>query len=322
METISERSEILFIYHVKDANPNGDPLANNAPRTDPETGVATVTDVRIKRWIRDYWHERKKLPIWIIEDVKENNTLKEAFERFQELMKKAGREPKKISERKSEFDKAVEYAKREWIDLRVFGCVMPTGGDEGKSPTITLTGPVQFSGFNRSYHKVEPMVIQGTGAFAGGQNKFQRTFREDHILPYACIGVYGIINEIAAKETGMSLEDRELLLEGLWKGCLDLISRSKFGHQPLMLIHLIYKHGYRIGDLTQRIEFIKNDKIGDNDEKIRNVTDFQLNLTPLKNEIENSKDKIAAIEYLYDDRLSFKNKTSPKDFPKTKALSF
>ena len=57
MSTVTNRSEILFIYHVKDANPNGDPLDENKPRTDPDTGVATVTDVRIKRTIRDYWHQ-------------------------------------------------------------------------------------------------------------------------------------------------------------------------------------------------------------------------------------------------------------------------
>ena len=85
---LNERSEILFVYQVKDANPNGDPLEDNKPRTDPETGVATVTDVRIKRWIRDYWRDRLNKPIWIIEDWKEDGTLKEAFERLDELMKK------------------------------------------------------------------------------------------------------------------------------------------------------------------------------------------------------------------------------------------
>jgi len=259
MSVIKERSEILFVYQVKDANPNGDPLESNVPRTDPETGVATVTDVRIKRWIRDYWHDRKGLAIWIIEDKKEDNTLKQAFERFEDLMKQAGKEARKVAEKKENFDEALEYAKNNWIDIRTFGCVMPTSSDEGKSPTITFTGPVQLSGFSRSFHKVHPWTIKGTGAFAGGKNKFQRTFREDHVLPYACIGVYGIINEIAARETGMTEEDRKLLLDGLWNGCFDLISRSKFGHQPLMLVHLLYKNEFMIGDLTQRIHFWIND---------------------------------------------------------------
>jgi len=319
MTIINERSEILFIYQVKDANPNGDPLASNAPRTDPETGVATVTDVRIKRWIRDYWHDRKSLPIWIIEDVKEDNTLKEAFERFQDLIEEAKKDLKKISKEKSAFDDAVEYAKNTWIDIRTFGCVMPTSGDGEKSPTVTLIGPFQISGFNRSYHRVEPMVIQGTGAFAGGQNKYQRTFREDHILPYACIGVYGVINEIAAKETCMTEEDRKLVLEGLWNGCFDLISRSKFGHQPLLLIHIIYKDGYRIGDLAQRVDFIKN--VGLEDEKIRNITDFSLNLKKLLSDLEKVKGKITAVEYLFDERLSFQEGITPKQFPNSRPLN-
>jgi len=314
---LNERSEILFIYQVKDANPNGDPLEGNKPRTDPETGVATVTDVRIKRWIRDYWHDRLGLPIWIIEDRKEDATLKEAFERFQDMMKQADKNPKDIQKSKEKLDEAMEYVKKNWIDVRAFGCVMPTSGKSEKTPTITLTGPVQFSGFNRSFHKVEPMVIQGTAAFAGGQGAFQRSFREDQILPYACIGVYGVVNEIASRETGMTEEDRHLLLEGLWKGCLDLISRSKFGHQPLMLIHIKYNDGYRIGDLTQRIKFIGNVE----DDKLRDVTDFKLDLRKLKEDIEKVDDKISAVEYIYDDRLRFEGNLSPADLPKAKPLS-
>jgi len=320
MAVIKERSEILFVYQVKDANPNGDPLENNAPRTDPETGVATVTDVRIKRWIRDYWHDRKELAIWIIEDKKEDNTLKQAFERFEDLMKQAGKDSRKVAKKKSSFDEALDYAKKSWIDIRTFGCVMPTTGDEKKSPTITLTGPVQFSGFSRSFHRVHPWTIQGTGAFASAKNKFQRTFREDHILPYACIGTYGIINEIAAKETEMAEADRLLLLEGLWNGCLDLISRSKFGHQPLMLLHIIYKDSYRLGDLTQRIRFLIND--GLEEEKIRDVTDFKLSLIPLKEDIDRNGKKIAVIEHVFDKRLRFENDITPTELFAAKPLVF
>ncbi len=310
---LNERSEILFVYQVKDANPNGDPLEDNKPRTDPETGVATVTDVRIKRWIRDYWRDRLNKPIWIIEDWKEDGTLKEAFERLDELMKKAKKETKEIDSSNPKFKEALALVSNTWIDVRTFGCVMPTGGKR----TVTLTGPVQFSGFNRSFHKVEPMTIQGTAAFPSKAKQHQRSFREDQILPYACIGVYGVVNEIASRETGMTEEDRHLLLEGLWKGCLDLISRSKFGHQPLMLIHIKYNDGYRIGDLTQRIKFIGNVE----DDKLRDVTDFKLDLRKLKEDIKKVDDKISAVEYIYDDRLRFEGNLSPADLPKAKPLS-
>ncbi len=297
-DTIKNRSEILFIYQVKDANPNGDPLENNMPRTDPETGVATVTDVRVKRWIRDYWKARKGLHLWIDEDPKEDGTLQEGFNRFEDLMKAMGKDPKKVADYLPE---ATDIVKKHWIDVRVFGSVMPTSGKQDKTPTITLTGPVQFSGFNRSFHKVFPMVIQGTAAFASKAGSYQRSFREDHILPYACIGVYGVMNEIAARTTGMTEEDRELVLEGLWHGLMDLVSRSKFGHKPLMLIHITYRDGYRIGDLTELVDF----RTDLDHEKLRGMSDFTLGLDKLGQAIEQAGDRVIKVEYKYDRGLKF-----------------
>lgn len=319
-ETIKDRSEILFIYQVKDANPNGDPLEGNAPRTDPETGVATVTDVRIKRWIRDFWKNRKALPIWIdADDRKADATIPQGFERFEKLMKEAGKEPKSIKSKenksKEKLYEAIEFVKSNWIDIRAFGSVMPTSDKSDKTPTITLTGPVQFSGFNRSFHRVQPMVVQGTAAFASKGGKLERSFREDHILPYACIGVYGVINEIAARTTNMTENDRSLLLEGLWHGLMDMISRSKFGHLPLMLIHIRYKDGYRIGDLAQLVDF----KHELDDEKLRNTKDFRIGLDRLKAAIEQAGDKVTAVEFKYDSRLNFDG-MKPDELPKSKKL--
>jgi len=313
-ETIKERSEILFVYQVKDANPNGDPLDGNAPRTDPETGVATVTDVRIKRWIRDYWKDRKSLQIWIDEGQNENGFLEQGFERFEKLMKAAGKDPGSIKN-KEKLQEAINFVKDNWIDVRTFGSVMPTSGKENKTPTITLTGPVQFSGFNRSFHRVQPMVIQGTAAFASNGKSYQRSFREDHILPYACIGVYGVINELAARTTGMTEADRKLLLEGLWYGSMDMISRSKVGHLPLILIHIRYKDGYRIGDLAQLIDFVHEL----DDEKLRGPEDFKLGLIRLQDAISNAGDKVTSVEYKYDTRLIFDG-LKPDQLPKSEIL--
>ncbi len=345
-EILKGRSEILFIYQVKDANPNGDPLEENAPRTDPETGVATVTDVRIKRWIRDYWLERGEqlakqykidkdmLNIFIVEEQKEDTSLKQAFERFQKLLS-----DKKLQfKTKEDVEKVIDIVSKFWIDVRTFGCVMPTGiklvkssskkknqseeddddkNNEGKGNTITLTGPVQFSGFNRSFHRVEPVVIQGTAGFASKENKDQRSFREDKLLHYVCIGAYGIINEIAAVHSGMTETDRELVLEGLWNGLLDLISRSKFGHLPLLLIHIKYKEGYRIGDLTSLVKF----QATVSDEKIRSTNDFTICLKGLADKIKAVEEKIDKIEYIFDDRLVFDG-IKPNELYKAEHKSF
>lgn len=307
-DVVKESSEILFLYETKDCNPNGDPLDENKPRMDPETGVATVTDVRIKRWVRDYWHERLGKPLWVIEERKEDATLQEAFERARKLMEKAQTKPEELQKSREALEKFTDFVLESWIDTRVFGCTMPTAkrGVEGRSPTVTLTGPVQLSGFNRSLHRVSPQLIQGTAAFAT-EGSYQRSFREDHILPYACISAYGVVNEVAAKTTKMTEEDRNILLEGLWLGCKDLISRSKMGHQPLLLFHIVYKDGYRIGDLAgrEKIELIPEERDGRKVEgtALRSTTDFKVNIGGLRNVLKDSKDKINHVEIKHDTRL-------------------
>lgn len=308
-DVVKERSEILFLYETKDCNPNGDPLDENKPRTDPETGVATVTDVRIKRWIRDYWQERLGESIWVMEERKEDATLQEAFERARKLMEKTQTKPEELQKSCEALEKFTTFVLESWIDTRVFGCTMPTAkrGAEGASPTVTLTGPVQISGFNRSLHRVsDRTLVQGTAAFAT-EGSYQRSFREDHILPYACISAYGVVNEIAAKTTKMTEEDRKLLLEGLWLGCKDLISRSKIGHQPLLILHVIYKDGYRIGDLAgrEKIELIPEKRDGKKIEEkaLRSTADFKVNIGGLCNALKDSNDKIDHVELKHDIRL-------------------
>lgn len=304
---IMDRSEILFLYETKDCNPNGDPLDENKPRMDPETGVATVTDVRIKRWIRDYWHERLEKPIWVMEERKEDATLQETFERARKKMEEARIKPEDLRKSKKTLEEFTKLVLKAWIDARVFGCTMPTTKKrEEKSPTVAITGPVQLSGFNRSLHRVSPQLIQGTAGFAT-EGSYQRSFREDHILPYACISAYGVVNEVAAKTTNMTEEDRNLLLKGLWLGCKDLISRSKMGHQPLLLFHVLYKNGYRIGDLAgrEKIELIPEERDGRKVEEtaLRSTADFKINISGLCNALEGEKDKIDHIELKPDTRL-------------------
>ena len=89
MSALTQRSEILFVYEVVDANPNGDPLEENKPRTDPDTGVATVTDVRIKRTIRDYWSERLGLEILIKDTFDAEGFLRDGKGRSDDFLKKA-----------------------------------------------------------------------------------------------------------------------------------------------------------------------------------------------------------------------------------------
>jgi CRISPR-associated protein Csh2 len=307
MAAIQDRMEFLFLYETKDCNPNGDPLDENRPRIDPETGVATVTDVRIKRTVRDYLYQVKGLEILVRDTEDEEGYLKDGKGRCDDFLEAA--EVTKDDTIASMVSKVRITILEKCIDTRLFGSTLPVEFGKKKS-SIKLTGPVQLSGFNRSLHRVSPQVIQGTAAFASGKKATQKSFREDHLLPYALIASYGVVNEVAARTTGLSEEDVDLLLEGLWRGTESLISRSKMGHQPLFLMRVRYKDGHRIGDLAGRLS-LQTEK---EETQIRSVEDYQVDLTKLFDALENSKDRIEAIDLMQDERLIFQDDTEKGTF--------
>lgn len=292
--TINKKQEILFLYDVKDANPNGDPLDGNKPRIDEENNINLVTDVRLKRTIRDYLYEYKGY----------NGTNdKDIFVR--EIKKSDGINVQEAKDRAQMFGKKNEDIKenliKKCIDIRLFGGVLALKGSNDH-----FTGPVQFK-MGRSLHPVEIKHIKGTGAFAGKDTASQKTFREEYILPYSLIAFHGIVNEAAAQHTNLTEEDIKLLLEGMWHGTKNLISRSKFGHMPRLLIRITYKEkGFFIGDLDQKIKITKPDNLY----KIRKIDDLTLDISDLVNTLnkeENKQiDEIEKIEYKCDSSLEKK----------------
>jgi CRISPR-associated protein Csh2 len=286
MEEIKNRSEILFLYEIENANPNGDPLNENRPRFDSEENKVLVSDVRLKRTIRDYWFEYKGYNGSNGKDIFVRET--KYSDGKEEYISSGSRRAELFKESS---DKVLETC----IDVRVFGGVLPI-----KKDTFTYTGPVQFQ-MGKSLHQSEIITEQGTGAFASGDKKKQSTFRTEYKIPYALIGFNGIVNEKAAQYTKMSTEDRKLLLEGIWNGTKNLISRSKFGQNPLLLFTINYKEPYYIGGLRQRLK-INSEK---SDLQIRGTQDYKIDLTGLFKEINTQKDKIESVEVQVDSRLEF-----------------
>jgi len=277
---IKNRSEILFIYDIRDGNPNGDPLDENKPRIDEETGINLVTDVRLKRTIRDYLHNFKGFEIFVREVIydKEKGLI-------QDGKKRAGN-----------FDNSAERILKECIDIRLFGGVIPL-----KDDSITYTGPVQFK-MGRSLHRVTMKHIKGTGAFASKEGSKQATFREEDILPYSLILFYGIINENAAKYTNLSEDDVKLLMDGIWNGTKSLISRTKAGQVPRLLLKVNYsKENYHIGDLDNMIKLSTDMP----HESIRGTDDFKIDLSKLISKLNAEKSSIKDIEIISDDRIDF-----------------
>jgi CRISPR-associated protein Csh2 len=279
-EEVKNRSEILFIYDIRDGNPNGDPLDENKPRIDEETGVNLVTDVRLKRTIRDYLHNFKGQEIFVREVVYDEKTGS-----IQTGILRAGN-----------FDNNAERIINECIDIRLFGGVIPL-----KEDSITYTGPVQFK-MGRSLHRVTMKHIKGTGAFASKEGSKQATFREEDILPYSLILFYGIINENAAKHTHLTEDDVKLLLEGTWNGTKSLISRTKAGQVPRLLLKVNYsKENYHIGDLDKMLKLTTEIP----HENIRGTEDFKIDISNLVGKLAAEKNSIRDIEICADDRMTF-----------------
>ncbi len=280
-----KRSELLFLYDVKWGNPNGDPLDENKPRMDETTDTLIVTDVRLKRTIRDYLKEFHDEKLWVSGDAVSPK------DRAKEL----GIENK-------------EDAIKRCIDVRLFGAVIPV--KQKGALEMSLTGPVQFR-YGRSLHRVKWEFVQGTAAFLSKEKSKQRSFREEYVVPYVLIAFYGVINDRAAQTTNLSNEDVSKLIEGMWLGTKNLITRSKTEHTPRLLIKVDYKDGvkYHHGELDYLIKLVSNK----DDFEIRDVSDYYLELSELSKSLKSIADKIDTIWFVKNPRLDIRIDGQPRD---------
>ena len=185
------------------------------------------------------------------------------------------------------------------IDIRLFGVTLPVEKSSKEKSSITHTGPVQFK-MGQSLHRVKMEYIKGTGAFASGSESTQKTFREEYVLPYSLIAFYGIVNEEAAKTTRLTEEDIDTLLEAMWNGTKSLISRSKVGQVPRLLINVVYKEKhFHIGELDKYLS-LKTDK---NDEELRDVSEFIIDVDRFIDVLNKNKNKIERIDVKVDERI-------------------
>lgn len=282
MPLLEERSELLFVFDATDINPNGDPLNENKPRMDEESGHCLVSDVRLKRTIRDYLSEHKDQEIFIREVRKEDNTLKTKEEFV------AG------------YDNDPDTVLEKCVDIRLFGATLAIGGAKSDQRPITFTGPVQFR-MGRSLHRVgEPVFHQGNTVMPSGGEKTRGTFRDDYLLPYGLFGFYGVVNQKAGEKTKLQTEDVPLLIDGLWNGTKNLITRSKVGQMPRLLIQVIYNEPfYLMGELDKRIK-VKTDL---REEELRDVAQLDLDISSLVADLKGKKEKVKSIRGEADPRL-------------------
>jgi CRISPR-associated protein Csh2 len=291
MEKLAKQSELLFIWDAKMCNPNGDMSADNAPRFDDVDEKAIVSDVRIKRTIRDDLQYRKDNNLIYINNQEILNNGFTAEERFDQL--------KKDAEKSN--NKGAKDIFLTCIDNRLFGGVAPKSD-------IQLIGPVQFS-WTKSLNKTETILKSGTGAFATkgseGEAKYKKTFRADNYIPYGLFAMYGTINRIQAANTKATEDDIKEMLDSLWYGTKFLNTRSKEGQKPRMLIRITYKKEskYFIGLLDELIK-LENEDSG----MIREVSESRLNFSALIDAIKKAESQIEQIDIVLDTSMEeYKN---------------
>ena len=270
MSELAKHSEILFLWDAKMTNPNGDMLNDNAPRYDESDRRAVVSDVRVKRTIRDDLQYRKGKTVFV------NNAeqVQSAETRFTELRNALNEKD----------DKKVFLS---CIDNRLFGGVAPKSN-------LQIIGTVQFS-WAKSLNETETILSQGTGAF-GKDNSLNKTFRTDNYIPYGLFAMYGTINSLSANKTNASEEDVADMLDSMWQGTKLLNTRSKVGQKPRMLIRVIYKDTYMIGLLDELVN-IDNE----NSQQLRTFSECELNFSALLRSLKNMSQKIEKVVVFYDD---------------------
>lgn len=248
-EVIKNRYEFVIIFDVENGNPNGDPDAGNMPRVDPETGLGIVTDVCLKRKIRNYIETVKEdatgYRIYIKDNVPLNRSDAEAYAAL-DIDEKNIKEKKKT-------DPDLDRKVRDWMcanffDIRTFGAVMTTFTKAALN-CGQVRGPVQL-GFARSVEPVIPQEVTITRIAitteADAEKKNTEMGRK-YIIPYGLYRCEGYISaNLARKTTGFGEEDLELL----WQAILNMFENDRSAARGKMAVRelIIFKHASELGN--------------------------------------------------------------------------
>ena len=248
-DVIRNRYDFVILFDVENGNPNGDPDAGNMPRVDPETGVGLVTDVCLKRKIRNYVETVKendpRFGIYIKDGVPLNTSDRGALE-------SAGHKEtdlKTLKKTDPDIDrKLMEYMCGHYFDIRTFGAVMTTFV-KGALNCGQVRGPVQL-GFARSVDPIVPQEVTITRVAitteADAEKKGTEMGRK-HIVPYGLYRAEGFVSaNLARKTTGFSDEDLQLL----WQAILNMFENDHSAARGKMAVRelIIFKHDSELGN--------------------------------------------------------------------------
>lgn len=249
MAKLEKRYDFVLYFDVKDGNPNGDPDAGNLPRIDAETGNGIVTDVCLKRKVRNYVQMTKGNEAGYDIFVKEKAVLnKEIDEVFAEnnITDSAGKVINAKNPAKGEnIEKGRVGMCKKFYDIRTFGAVLSTGANAGQ-----VRGPVQFT-FARSVepvvaleHSITRMAV-ATEEEAEKQGGDNRTMGRKYTIPYGLYKAYGFVSPHFASSTGFSVEDLDLL----WEAIIQMFELDRSAARGLMTTRrlVIFEHNSALG---------------------------------------------------------------------------
>jgi CRISPR-associated protein Csh2 len=307
--TVENRSEIVFVYDAVDANPNGNPLSgSNRPRIDPQTQQAVVTDVRLKRYLRDQLDDDGHgVYIRNVQDEGEQYTRADLLEdRLKEV------DPNDYDlEDEDDAEQFREDVFGEYLaqssDVRYFGATMSVDTDNEYANALPdhFTGPVQFSP-GKSMHPVNENEEYDslTSVIATQEGKEQGGFDlDDHRIQYGLIRFHGLVDEHGAEDTKLTKSDVRRLDTLCWRALKNqTVSRSKVGQEPRLYCRVEYANeSYHLGGLDKDLAL-------DDDEskppaELRNVRDLTLAIDDFVDRIAGASDRIETVRVVASDVL-------------------
>ena len=291
---IKNRYDFVLIFDVKDGNPNGDPDAGNLPRVDAETGRGLVTDVCLKRKVRNYVQLTKigiaGYDLFVKEKSVLNRCIDKAYENLGiDLEKTPANEAdgRKRNEKGvgqgGEVDKARQLMCTTFYDIRSFGAVMSTGANAGQ-----VRGPIQMT-FGRSVdqivaseHSITRMAV-ATEEEAEKQGGDNRTMGRKNTVPYGLYVAHGFVSAHLAKQTGFGEEDLDLF----WEALCNMFEHDRSAARGLMSTRklIIFKHADALGKASAHSLFEKvNIQRKDENKPPRDFSDYTIKI-PVQSDV-------------------------------------
>ncbi|ANF56278.1 type I-C CRISPR-associated protein Cas7/Csd2 [Halotalea alkalilenta] len=272
MTAIANRYEFVLLFDVNNGNPNGDPDAGNLPRLDPETNQGLVTDVCLKRKIRNYVALEKEkdagYAIYMQEKSVLNNQHKKAYDALE-----IKSEPKKLPKEAEKARAVTEWMCKNFFDVRTFGAVMTTEVNSGQ-----VRGPVQMA-FASSIDPVVPMEVSITRMAVTNERDLEkeRTMGRKHIIPYGLYRAHGYVSAKLAERTGFSEDDLALL----WRALVNMFEHDRSAARGEMSARklIVFRHDHPMGNAPAHILFdsVKVERVeGETDTPARHYSDYRV----------------------------------------------